>query len=57
MTKQAIIEAFTNAVLMAEPSKGLNDELSASENTTVTDAGANVLETVNPTHDYPPVLK
>ena len=35
----------------------VNEELIAAVNTSLTDAIADTLDTVNPTHTYPPVLK
>jgi len=56
MTIDDILSALS---AKADDLKGVygTGNLSAGENTNVTDELAKVLETVNPNHDYPPVPK
>jgi hypothetical protein len=56
MTKQSILDQILSGMNEVN-GKGLNDELAGSELTSITDKVAEIAGTVNPTHDYPPVLK
>jgi len=54
----ATIRAAVNAQLDAYAiGMGENANLSVSDNVIVTDGTAQILETVNPTNNYPPVKK
>ena len=59
MTAQDIKNAIDQTVNDFLTNNGLsvNEELIAAVNTSLTDAIADTLDTVNPTHTYPPVLK
>lgn len=59
MTAQDIKNAITAKVDEFLTNNGLtvNEELIAAVNTSLTDAIADTLDTVNPTNNYPPVLK
>lgn len=57
MTKQDILDELTTKIEASLEVKSMTDELTGSEQTTLTDELAGVLEAVNPNHNYPPVPK
>lgn len=54
MTKQEILSALETAIGTTLAEIPIDETLSSADNTTITDALAGVLETVNPNHNYPP---
>lgn len=57
MTIAIIRTTLTNKLNSLAATYGENATLSAGDNTSVTDQLATLLDTVNPNHDYPPVVK
>ena len=57
MTKQQILDGLTEAINETLTQVTMNEELTESQNTSLTDVLAGVLENVNPNHNYPPVPK
>jgi len=53
MTKQAILNQVT-AVIENYGTMGMEDELTGTQATALTDELAGTLDTVNPTNTYPP---
>lgn len=54
MTKQDMIDALTSTITNTLVEVGPEETLTGTQCTTLTDAAAGTLETVNPNHDYPP---
>ena len=57
MTIELILSTISTEVQNEFPEINFTDTLSATDNVRVTDKIAQVLETVNPTNNYPPEKK